>query len=214
MPRGWLKSFLQRVVADFRCVRVLAKSGFRARVRPAEKPAGARVAVLQPTAPLAIAGQVILYGAFAAFIGVFSTYPSYRHLEPGQALLKLSFTHAGQLAQDCRRRTPEELAKLAPNMRAPMDCPRARSPVTVELELDGRLLARRVAPPSGLSKDGASALYERFAVPAGEHELSVKFNDSARIAGFNYEREEKVELQPGQVLVVDFNPERGGVLIQ
>jgi hypothetical protein len=164
--------------------------------------------------PLAIAGQVLLYGAFAAFIGVFSTHPSYRYLEPDQALLKLSFSHAGQLAEDCRKRTPEELAKLAPNMRAPMECPRARSPVTVELELDGRILAHRRALPSGLSKDGASTLYERFAVPAGAHELSVKFNDNARVHGFNYEREQAVKLRPGQVLVVDFKPEQGGILIQ
>ena len=99
-------------------------------------------------------------------------------------------------------------------MRAPLDCPRQRSPVTVELALDGQLLARRVAAPSGLSRDGASTLYERFGVPAGAHQLSVKFNDSARAAGFNYTRDERVHLQPGQVLVVDFNPEKGGILVQ
>jgi hypothetical protein len=162
----------------------------------------------------AVAGQVLLYGAFAAFIGIFSVYPRYRNLEPDQALLKLSFTHAGQLAQDCRQRTSEELAKLAPNMRAPMQCTRARSPVTVELTLDGRVLAHRVQQPSGLSHDGASTLYERFTVPAGEHELSVKFNDSLRTPGYPYVREEEVELRPGQVLVVDFNPQKGGILIQ
>jgi hypothetical protein len=163
---------------------------------------------------LAIAGQVLLYGAFAAFIGIFSTHPSYRQLEPGQALLKLSFTHAGQLVEDCRQRTPEELAKLAPNMRAPMECPRARSPVTVELRFDGQLLARRVERPSGLSRDGASTVYERFTVAAGKHDLSVKFNDNVRAAGYTQVREERIELRPGQVLVVDFNPQKGGILIQ
>jgi hypothetical protein len=164
--------------------------------------------------PVAIVGQVLLYAAFAAFIGIFSAHPHYRNLEPDQALLKLSFTHAGQLAQDCRQRTPEELAKLAPNMRSPMQCERARSPVMVELTLDGRLLARRVQQPSGLSRDGASTVYARFIVPSGEHELSVKFNDSVRISSYNYVRDEKVNLRPGQVLVVDFNPQKGGILIQ
>jgi hypothetical protein len=164
--------------------------------------------------PLAIAGQVLLYAAFAGFIAVFSSYPRYSNLESDQALLKLSFTHAGQPAQDCRQRTPEELAKLAPNMRAPMQCERARSPVVVELSLDGRLLAHRVQRPSGLSHDGASTVYERFIVPAGEHDLSVKFNDSVRVPGYNYAREEELELRPGQVLVVDFNPQKGGILIQ
>lgn len=163
---------------------------------------------------LAIVGQVVLYGAFAGFIGVFSSHPIYRHLAADEALLKLSFSHAGQPAQECRRRTPEELAKLAPNMRAPLDCARERSPVTVELEWDGQLLAQRIAKPSGLAKDGASTLYERFVVPAGWHELSVKFNDSVRAPGFDYTRDERVHLQPGQVLVVDFDPGKGGILVQ
>ena len=164
--------------------------------------------------PLVIAGQVLLYGAFAAIVGVLSSHPVYRHLEEGQALLKLSFSQPGQLAHECRRRTPEELAKLAPNMRAEMDCPRERSPVTVELSMDGQLLARRVATPAGVAKDGASTLYERFVVPAGEHRLSVKLNDSVHVPGFNYVRDEHVQLRPAQVVVVDFNPNQGGILIQ
>jgi len=163
---------------------------------------------------LAIAGQALLYGAFAGFLGVFSSHPAYRHLAPGEAVLKLSFSHPGQLAHECHRRTPEELAKLAPNMRAPMDCPRERSPVTVELAMDGQVLARREVAPVGLSKDGASTLYERFVVPAGEHRLSVKFSDDIRAPGFNYVSDERVQLHPAQVVVVDFNPARGGVLIQ
>ena len=164
--------------------------------------------------PFALAGQAVLYAAFAAFIGVFSSHPHYSDLEPGQALLKLSFSHPGQLAQDCRKRSAEELAKLPPNMRAPMECPRQRSPVAVELMLDGQILAKRSSAPSGLSHDGASTLYERFAIPAGKHDLSVKFNDSVRVPGFNYVRQEHVEVEPGQVLVIDFNPEKGGILIQ
>jgi hypothetical protein len=163
---------------------------------------------------LAITGQVLLYGTFAGFLGVFSSHPTYRHLARDEAVLKLSFSHAGQLAHECRRRTPEELAKLAPNMRTPMDCPRERSPIMVELAMDGQVLARREIAPAGLSKDGASTLYERFVVPAGEHRLSVKFSDNIRTPGFNYVSDERVQLHPAQVVVVDFNPARGGILIQ
>ena len=162
----------------------------------------------------AIAGQIALYAAFAAFIGAFASFPVYRHLAADEALLKLSFSHAGQLVHECRRRTSEELAKLAPNMRVALDCPRERSPVIVELGLDGRLLAQRIARPAGLAHDGASTLYERFVIPAGKHELLVKFNDSVQVQGFNYTHEERVGLSPGQVLVVDFNPEKGGILVQ
>jgi hypothetical protein len=161
-----------------------------------------------------IAGQAVLYVLFGAAIGYFSTHPRYRHLPEDQALLKLSFSHPGQLKAECRRRTPEELAKLPPNMRAPMECSRERSPVTVELALDGNVIARRVVPPAGLSKDGASTVYARFPLPAGEHRLSVKLNDSVREAGFNYTRDEQVRLVPGQIVVVDFNAEQGGIVIR
>ena len=161
-----------------------------------------------------IVGQGVLYAAFAAFVGVFSVWPSYRHLEPDQALLKLSFSHPGDRVGECRQRSPEELAKLPPNMRALQDCPRERSPVSVELELDGKRIAERVVAPSGLSRDGPSTVYARFPVPAGAHRLQVKVDDSVRAPGPTWEREIDVALAPGRVLVVDIDPEQGGIVIQ
>jgi hypothetical protein len=156
-------------------------------------------------------GQIVLYALFAAAVGWFASHPRYRHLDADETLLKLSFSQPGQLKADCRRRSAEELAKLAPNMRTPLDCPRARSPVTVELALDERVLMRRVVRPSGLSEDGPSSLYQRFVVPSGEHELRVRINDNVRVTGFNYERAQTVRFEPGRVLVVDFEPTMGGI---
>ena len=164
--------------------------------------------------PISWMGQALLYGLFALIIGYFSNSPPYRHLPADQALIKLSFSHEGKLVSACRQRSPEELAKLAPNMRAPMDCPRGRSPVTVEIDLDGTPVYRHVAKPSGLSNDGASTVYHRFPVQSGEHRLAVRLNDDARKPGFNYRREETVSLKPGKVLVIDFNQEAGGITLQ
>ena len=126
----------------------------------------------------------------------------------------MSLSNEGKLVSACRQRTAEELAKLAPNMRAPMDCPRGRSPVTVEIDLDDAPAYRHVARPSGLSKDGASTVYHRIPVQAGEHRLAISMNDDARATGFHYRREEIVTLKPGKVLVIDFNPEAGGITLQ
>lgn len=164
--------------------------------------------------PLSWIGQALLYGLFALVIGYFSHSPPYRHLPPNQALIKLSFSHEGKRISACRQRTVEELAKLAPNMRAPMDCPRERSPVTVEIDLDGIPVYRHVAQPSGLSKDGASTVYHRLPVHAGEHRLAIRLNDDARVPGFNHRRDEMVSLKPGKVLVIDFNQEAGGITLQ
>lgn len=158
-------------------------------------------------------GQGLLYALFALIIGYFSNSPPYRHLASDQALIKLSFSLHGKLVSECRQRSPEELAKLAPNMRAPLDCKRERSAVTVEIDLDGVPAFRHVAIPSGLSKDGASTVYHRFPLAAGQHRVSVRLKDDDRLAGFNYSREETISLAPGKILVIDFNAEKGGITL-
>lgn len=162
----------------------------------------------------AVLGQVLLYGLFAAVIAVFSHAPRYRHLAADEALIKLSLVHTGKPVGDCKRQTAEELAKLPPNMRAPTTCPRERSPVTVELDIDGVVAVRVMAPPSGLSRDGASAIYQRMPVKAGARQLRVRLRDDVRSAGFAYTLDRRVTLAPAQVLVIDFDAEKGGITLQ
>lgn len=166
------------------------------------------------TSPASWVGQALLYALFALIIGYFSSSPPYQHLASDQALIKLSFSHQGKLVSECRQRTREELEKLAPNMRAPMDCKRERSPVKVEIDLDGILAYRHTAAASGLSKDGASTVYRRFTVPSGEHRLAVRLSDDAKAQGFAYQVEKQVTLPPGKVLVIDFDIESGGIILQ
>jgi hypothetical protein len=157
--------------------------------------------------------QALLYGAFVAAIGYLSTSPVYVHLPPGEALVKLSFSHAGARKEPCRERTPEELAKLAPNMRAQTVCPRERVPVAVEVTLDGKPLFSVVAPPSGFAKDGASTVYRRIAVPSGTHTIAARLSDVPDRT-FAHHAETTVSLQPGHVLVIDFDPTQGGFLFR
>jgi hypothetical protein len=174
----------------------------------------AETAVPQANRASAWIGQFALYALFALFIGVFSTWPAYRHLAADQALVKLSFTHSGKRVTECRQVSAAELAKLPPNMRAPMQCPRERAPVLVELDIDGATLVRHAAAPSGLSKDGASAVYQRLPVAAGRHRIAVRLKDSPGGAGFDYSREETVTLKPAQVLVIDFDAGKGGITLR
>ena len=153
-------------------------------------------------------GQALLYGLFAAAIGGLSTSPVYTHLQPDEALLKLSFTHGAQRVGECRERTDEELAKMPPNMRIRQDCPRQRASVIVELELDDALLLHAILPPSGLSGDGSASVYRRFVIPAGEHRLSARLSDNAR-GELNYRSEKTLTLAPAQVVVVEFHAASG-----
>lgn len=157
-------------------------------------------------------GQGLLYGLFALAIGVFSHWPRYQALPPGLAVLKVSFIHHGQRAEPCRPYPPDELAKLSPNMRTPMKCGRERLPVEIEVDIDGATVYRQVAPPAGLSRDGASAVYHRLTVPAGEHRIAVRLKDGAG-AAFGYTREATLQLKEAQVLVIDFDPQKGGITL-
>ena len=158
---------------------------------------------------LRFAAQLALYIPLMAILGYFSTEPRFSVVAPDEALVRVSLIHATQRKQACRSRTPEELAKLAPNMRAALDCPRERSPLFVELELDGQVVLRKEVQPSGLRRDGNAVLYQRLALPAGRHRIVARLRDRAE-GDFNYVRDESVELAAGRVLIIDFNAAKGG----
>lgn len=157
-----------------------------------------------------LVGQGLAYGAFVVFVGYFSAAPSYTHMDPGMALLRVSFSHAGAPIRPCRRLTQEELNALAPNMRKPTDCPRQRVPLLLEIEVDGERLYRGTLPPTGLHGDGSATAYVRLPVPPGPHRLTARLRDTPRDAGFDHVAGWDVELHPRQSLVIDFHASTGG----
>ncbi len=159
-------------------------------------------------------GQGVLYLAFAAAIGVFSVWPPYQHLPPDQGLLRLSFKHPGKFVTDCRKRSAEELAKIPRQLRADLDCPRERSPVRVQVELDDKILYDESFAPAGLRKDGASSGYRRLQIPAGEHQIRVQVRDDVRSNEITYSGERKVNISAGQVVLIDILADQGGVVIR
>jgi len=150
-------------------------------------------------------GQGLAYLLFIVFIGYFSNSPAYTHVPSDQALIKLSFTHAGQrLIPFNDTRSKADFAKLPPQLRA-IKHSRERSSLRVELEMDGQILYHADISPRGLSHDLPSPIYQRFTVPAGKHHFRVRMADDIRHEGFNYVGEQTVELAPLHTLVIDFN---------
>jgi hypothetical protein len=162
---------------------------------------------------LRIALQLLLYVPLMALIGHFSTKPQFRQIADDQALVRLSLVHAAERKEPCRRRSPEELAKLAPNMRSAEDCPRERASILVELEIDGEVVLRRTVAPAGLKRDGNAALYHRLVIPSGTHRIVARLRDRAE-GDFNYVREATLELRPGTAVVIDFVASRGGFVFR
>jgi hypothetical protein len=164
--------------------------------------------------PLALAGQGVTYAVFAAVLGLFANGPAYAPASPDQAQIVLSFIHGGKPAGECRDRTTDELAKLAPNMRRKQACPRERVALLVELEMDGKILFRESLPPQGFAKDFPSHIHRRFAVEPGTHRIAVRLRDSLRHDGFDYQGETETTLVPRQSLAIDFRAAIGGFVFR
>ncbi len=124
----------------------------------------------------------------------------------------MSFSLLGE--RECRKRTPVELAILPPNMRAPMDCPRERSDIKIEVDLDDKRLVTHTLHPTGLYKDGISTMYKRIEVKAGTHKLIARMQDNLKEEGWKFVKEETIELKPAQSLVIDFHPDKGGLFFK
>ena len=153
--------------------------------------------------------QFILIAALFAAVAAFSNWPTYQTIPEGHAVIMLSFVHGSDRRAECRRLSPQEIAKLPPNMRRVQDCPRGRRPIYIELDLGGQTAFKASLAPTGIAGDGPSKVYERFVVPAGEHDIAVRMRDTSRAEGFDHARKERVTLAAEQMLVVDFRAESG-----
>ena len=159
---------------------------------------------------LRIALQALTYAAFAFVAGYLSASPAYDYAAAEHATVKLSVSHAANRVKPCVRLTPEEIAKLAPNMRRPEKCERERLPLTVELEIDGEIVKRIEAPPSGLWNDGPASVYQRFEIAPGTHTIIARLRESDRRDGWDYTHTESVTLIAGRYFTVTFRAEAGG----
>jgi hypothetical protein len=150
-------------------------------------------------------GQGIIYLIFVAFIGYFSTSPSYTHVPVDKALIKFTFTHAGKRIKPIHdMRTKADLAKLPPQLRA-IKHSRERAALEIEFEMDGKMLFQAKVSPRGLSHDLPSPIYQRFTVPVGKHHFRVRMKDDVHVKGFNYFGEKTMILKPLQTIIIDFD---------
>lgn len=158
--------------------------------------------------------QLIAYVAFAVVVGYLSFWPRYHYASPELATVKLSLSHATERVVPCVTLSPEEVAKLAPNMRRTLSCERQRLPLILQLSVDGEITFKYEALPSGLWEDGPASIYKRFDLGAGTHTITVKMRDSARDDGWDYTHSEDVTLVAGRYMTITFRAENGGFAFQ
>jgi hypothetical protein len=177
---------------------------------------GMKIEVPKKT-PLQLLGQTITFGLFALLVGYLSNSPAYVAHPPQMAQIKLSLTHAGKHVVECKKRTREELAKLPPNMRAPMNCSRERWPLIVELVVDGKQIYQGTAVPTGLSKDGHSSFYQEFPAVVGKHQIKIGLWDTRSEAGkgdYDYVLDQQLDLTAREILVIGFDNGAGKLTLR
>jgi hypothetical protein len=149
-------------------------------------------------------GQIALYALFFVPLTWLTHQPTHRHLGEGLAELKIAVRHAGAIIGECVPVAPGAYTPLPGNKQRPQICPRERSPLQLELLLDGETLYRATVPASGLHNDGVASIYRRFTVPAGSHYLQLRMNDDAASQDYRWTLEQQLKLGPAQVMVASF----------
>jgi Pyruvate/2-oxoacid:ferredoxin oxidoreductase delta subunit len=134
-----------------------------------------------------------------------------RHVppQPGTAQLVVSFSHRGSEFEQCRDRTPEELAALPPHMRAPRVCTRGRAPVRLRVTVDGSEIHASTHEAVGAWGDGPSLAFVTIDAPEGEHVVEVAIGDTADAGEWSHVESRSVELSKELRRTVLFDRARG-----
>ncbi len=135
---------------------------------------------------------ILLAAAFALATWAGSEAP---YVAPdGSPELIVSFRHSGELLEEERRLTEEELERLPPHMRTEFVSSGERVPVRLRVYLDGELLVEQEYRPRGLRRDGPSTAMERIELPEGTHTLRVLINDTTNPGAWPHEWNGEVEV--------------------
>ena len=154
--------------------------------------------------PLKYLAQAALYALFFVPLVFVTHNPTHRHLDDNLSVLKIAVRHSGQIIGECETLSAGDYAKLAANMKQLESCPRERSPLQLELRVDGETLYSGTTPASGIHNDGLSSMYRRFTLPSGRHRLQIFMNDDVAVEGYTWELDQDIELRPAQVMVARF----------
>ena len=153
--------------------------------------------------PTQLAGQAAAWTLFAAVTGAFAQWPAYSPLPWEHGELKLSMAHLTERVEPCVQLSPEEIAALPPNMRAPEQCARARVHAVVQLLVDGEPLLDTTVRPVGLARGGRAYLQANWGLPAGDYILELRLRDTPRDEGFDTVQHFPLSLAAGESVLLN-----------
>lgn len=162
-------------------------------------------------------GAVLAVG-FAGGVAWLSSAPT-TYATAEDATLRLSWRAPGVRLEECRRRTEEELERLAPHMRTPEVCSRRLADYELRVDLDGVGAIRDTVRAGGARGDRPLYVYRDLAVRPGRHALAVEFaalvpEGSVVGDGTNrYSFEDVVDVAAAEVALVTIDGE-GSTLVR
>ena len=162
---------------------------------------------------------------------------------PQHAVIRLTWRARGHRLEECRRLSPDELAKLPVHMRREEVCEGRILAYGLRVSLDGRTVVDEMVRPAGARADRPLYVFHEIPVPPGERVLGVSFlredvlEGAARSAEEERERGMKgdsavgqrslaqeapaelrfagrLRLEAGQVALVTYDPDERRIVVQ
>lgn len=135
--------------------------------------------------------------------------------ERGEGVVRLAWQARGEAVEECRRLTPEELARLPPHMRQEERCEEHGLPYRLRVRLDGASVVDELVRPAGARRDRPLYVYRELVLAPGSHALAVDFTrEGALPAGARKDQastppqlalDTTVALQARRVLLVTYD---------
>lgn len=123
--------------------------------------------------------------------------------DPDHALLRLGWRLVGQVKEQCRDLTPEELARRPVHMRQPRECVSEVLSYDLRAVVDGRVVAEKLVRSPGLRADRPLSVEEDLRIAPGDHEVSVTFTPhTVGATGKTLSLERRIRFDRGRVVLI------------
>jgi len=172
--------------------------------------------------PLAMAlGAVLALGGTVA-LGALSQVP-YQPEEATHAVIRLAWRARGVTVKECRTMTPEELDKVAVHMRRTEVCEGRTLPYQLRAVVDGAVRVDEAVEAGGARGDRPLFVLRDLPVAPGSHDVEVSFtrerapaeaSDGAEVTPARLELERSIEVAPGQIVLVTYDPDTRTMIVQ
>lgn len=155
-------------------------------------------------------GGWVVLAAVTAFVGYFTSSPSYRFFAEEQAQLVVSFKHTTPRLHPC---ADEELKTYLNDrgdrprhmQNAKAECgSRERFPLALRITVDGKVVRQKEVPASGWRHDTSIFVLEQHMLGAGRHTVMVEMGEKGAAGGYPFNISREIDFHPRDIVAINF----------